>query len=132
MYDIPDRRGDSRYVSWDWDKLIQENQRIDQEIKKCEKAEDVLNMAGNGYIIFAVIDGKGYIMKNNEIVESGDAGFRLVYESGDDTFLFYEWTDKDDQLCSLFINDEEHIEYVGNMFFVYDSARHEYVRSIYF
>ena len=132
MYDIPDRRGDSRYVSWDWDKLIQENQRIDQEIKKCENAEDVLNMAQNGYIIFAIIDDKGYIMDNNEIVASGDADFRLIYESGDDTFLFYEWMDKDNKLCSLFINDEEHIEFVGNMIFVYDSVRHEYVRSIYF
>ena len=132
MYDIPDRRGDSRYVSWEWDKVIQQNQRTDQEIRKCEKAEDILNLTQYGYITFAVIDGKGYIMDNNEIVASGDEGFRLTYESGDDVFLFYGWMDNNNSLYSVFINDEEHIEFAGNILFVYDAIRHEYIRSIYF
>ena len=132
MYDIPDRRGDSAYVSWDWDSAVQRNERADLEMKSLENAGDVLNMAQNGYIVFAVIDEKGYIMDNNEIVASGDSEFRLTYESGEDSFLFKEWTDKGHRLCSVFINDEEHIEFFSNILFVYDSYRHEYVRSIYF
>ena len=34
--------------------------------------------------------------------------------------------------CSLFINGAEYEEKFGNIIFVYDTVRHEFVRSIYF
>ncbi len=132
MYDIPDRRGDSRYVSWEWDSAIQRNERNNLEMMSCENAGDVLNMAREGYIVFAVIDEKGYIMDDNEVVASGDKDFRLIYEKDDDTFEFVEWMGDDHRLCSLFVNDDEHIEFYGNLLFVYDKLNHKYVRSIYF
>ena len=41
-YDIPDRRGDSRYVSWDWDAAIQNYERNASYITNSDSAADKL------------------------------------------------------------------------------------------
>ena len=135
-YNVPDRRGDSKYVSWDWDSSIQAFQRNDLEIKKAETAEEILLLARDGYVIFAVQNGKGFIIENGEIVKEADPGFRLSKKYGNDTLLLvdegeaWESGSHEDHFAVFFVNDEEHREYFGNILFVYDTVRHEYVGSL--
>ncbi len=133
-YDIPDHRGDDKYVSWEWDAVHQDYARCDLNILNSEDATEILNMTQNGYIVFATNGDKAYIIDNGQVVSEGegDAGFRLPYTSGNDSFLFTEWNNKGERMISLFVNDEEYIEYYGNILFIYDTINGNYVRSIYY
>ena len=42
------------------------------------------------------------------------------------------WDDKGNHLVSLFVNDDEYIEYYGNILFIYDTVNHKYIKSIYY
>ena len=75
---------------------------------------------------------KAYIIDDGNIVSEGDPGFRLTYTKGKDSFLFTEWDDKGNHLVSLFVNDDEYIEYYGNILFIYDTVNHKYIKSIYY
>ncbi|MCR5673415.1 MAG: hypothetical protein K6F87_06855 [Lachnospiraceae bacterium] len=132
MYDIPDRRGDSRYISWEWDSARQRCERNDLLLKDVENAGEIMNMTQSGYIVFVVSNEKACIFDDGEVVAEGENDFRLVYESGDDTFILSRKTLKGNDLISLYINDEEHLEFYGNILFVYDKVRHEYIKSLYF
>ena len=131
-YDIPDHRGDKNYISWDWDLALQNYERNNLKIKNTEDATEILTMTQNGYIVFGTNGEKAYIIDNGEVVSEGESGFRLPYTKGEDAFLFKEWNDKGNRLISLFVNDEEHIEYYGNILFIYDTVNHVFVRSIYY
>ena len=131
-YDIPDHRGDKNYISWDWDLALQNYERNNLKIKNTEDAVEILTMTQNGYIVFGTNGEKAYIIDNGEVVSEGESGFRLPYTKGEDAFLFKEWNDKGNRLISLFVNDEEHIEYYGNILFIYDTVNHVFVRSIYY
>ena len=133
-YDIPDRRGDSRYVSWDWDATYQNYERQDLLINQSEDAAEVMNLASQGYLIFGINEGKGCVIENGELV-AGDpeqTEIRVTYQSGDNAFLIKDWYNKGERMVSLFINDDEYTEYYGNILFIYDNVNHQYVRSIYF
>lgn len=131
-YDIPDHRGDKNYISWDWDLALQNYERNNLKIKNTEDATEILTMTQNGYIVFGTNGEKAYIIDNGEVVSEGEGSFRLPYTKGEDAFLFKEWNDKGNRLISLFVNDEEHIEYYGNILFIYDTVNHVFVRSIYY
>ncbi len=131
-YDIPDHCGDKNYTSWDWDLALQNYERNNLKIKNTEDATEILTMTQNGYIVFGTNGEKAYIIDNGEVVSEGEGSFRLPYTKGEDAFLFKEWNDKGNRLISLFINDEEHIEYYGNILFIYDTVNHVFVRSIYY
>lgn len=133
-YDIPDRRGDSRYASWDWDATYQNYERQDLLIKQTEDAAEIMNLASQGYLIFGINEDKGCVIENGELV-AGDPDqteIRVTYESGDNAFLLKDWYNKGEHMVSLFVNDTEYIEYYGNILFIYDNINHRYVRSIYF
>lgn len=130
-FDIPDRRGDDRYISWEQDAALQRSERCDLMISKSDDAGEILTLAKDGYIIFAVNNGIGRIIENGEIVEDTDSSIRLTYRSGDDTFLFVEEGEGDAKhYISLFVNDVQYKEDYENILFVYDAVRHEYIRSI--
>ena len=130
-YDIPDRGGDKRYVSWDWDAALQDYERCDLKISTSADAGEVLTLAGNGYIVFGINEGRAVVIEDGEVRAEGEAGFRIPYRSGNDSFLFVEEGEGDyHHTCSLFVNDVEYKESYGNILFVYDAVRHEYVRSI--
>jgi hypothetical protein len=132
-YDIPDRRGDSRYVSWDWDAAIQNYERNASYISNSDSAADIMNMTQNGYILFAVYDGKASIIKDGEVVAEGYEGFRIPYKYGEDTFLFKEHNEGEfEHYAVLYINDDEIKQNYGNIMYVYDTVRREYIRHIYF
>ena len=131
-YEIPDHRGDTRYSSWEWDSALQNFERNDLIIEKSEDAVEILNLAQKGYIVFGVNGEKAYIIDDGNIVSEGDPGFRLTYTKGKDSFLFTEWDDKGNHLVSLFVNDDEYIEYYGNILFIYDTVNHKYIKSIYY
>lgn len=131
-YDIPDRRGDSRYESWNWDSAYQRNERVDLAIMQSEDVGEVMSMTGNGYIVFAVSNNNAAVFDNNEVVSSAEGAFRLTYRSGDDSFLFLDEEHDNEHTCSLFINDTEYRELYGNLLFVYDAINHRFVRSINF
>ena len=137
-YDIPDNRGNSRYISWDKDAEYSRYERNDLKIKMCENATDVLSLTEKGYILFAVDNGNVSVFVDNEVVESQetdgtpDMPINLSFSSEDDSFMIKSYMNEDDYLISFFVNDSENIEYYGNIIFVYDAVRHEYVRSIYF
>ena len=132
-HDIPDRRGDSRYVSWDWDAAIQNYERNASAIANSDSAADIMNMTKNGYILFAVYDGKASIIKDGEVVAEGYEGFRIPYRYGGDSFLFKEFNEGEfEHYAILYINDDEIKQNYGNMMYVYDTVRHEYIRHIYF
>lgn len=133
-YDIPDRRGDGRYASWDWDATYQNYERQDLLINQTEDAAEIMNLASQGYLIFGINEDKGCVIENGELV-SGDPDqteIRVTYESGDNAFLLKDWYNKGEHMVSLFVNDTEYIEYYGNILFIYDNINHRYVRSIYF
>ena len=130
-FDLPDRRGDSRYISWEWDSALQSYDRNDKAICRTDDAGEVLEMTKTGYIVFGTNEGKAYIIDNGEAVEEGQEGFRMPYRSGDDHLLFIEEGEGDyKHYCSLFVNDVQYKEEYGNWLFVYDAVRHEFVRSI--
>ncbi|MBR6159985.1 MAG: hypothetical protein IKQ40_06740 [Lachnospiraceae bacterium] len=129
-FDIPDRRGDKLYKSWDWDSAIQRNERNDLAINESKDATEILTMTGSGYIVFGTNEGSGMIIDDGAIVKSSENGFRLTYSSGTDNFLFLDETHNNEHTVSLFINDTEYKEEYGNILFVYDSVKHEFVRSI--
>ena len=129
-FDIPDRRGDKLYKSWDWDSAIQRNERNDLAINESKDATEILTMTGSGYIVFGTNEGSGMIIDDGAIVESSEDGFRLTYGSGTDNFLFLDETNNNEYTVSLFINDTEYKEEYGNILFIYDSVKHEFVRSI--
>lgn len=137
-FDLPDRRGDERYVSWEWDAALQRAERTDLEIQNAKSITDVMNLTGSHHLVFAIMDDKAVIFENNrqvdsqQISESGDPKFRMVYRNGDDTFLFTEGTYKYGRTCILYINDTEYWETLDNIAFVYDTMRHEFVRYLFF
>ena len=132
-YGVPDRRGDDRYNSWDVDASIQNYERCDLAIQTAENAADAMSLAGNGYIVFGVTDGKAVIMENGATVAEGGAGFRLPYTSGKDAFLFVEEGEGDyHHYVSLFVNDEQYEEDYGNILFIYDTVTRELVRTVYY
>ena len=130
-YGIPDRRGDKAYISWEWDAAAQRAERVDLMINESEDAGEVVSLAQDGYIVFAVGNGNGCIMENGQITKDAQAPVRLTYSSGDDTFLLVEEGEGNvEHYVSLFVNDVEYKEEYGNTLFIYDAVRHEYVRSI--
>lgn len=132
-FDIPDRRGDERYVSWDWDAALQNYERNALKISEAQSAEDIVYMTTKGYILFAVHDGHAVIIRDGETVAEGYEGFRIPYRYGGDSFLFKEENESEfDHYATLFVNDKEYKERYGNIMFVYDTVRHEYIRFIYF
>ncbi len=131
-YKIPDRRGDKRYVSWEWDSAAQRNERADLVIMESEDPEEILQLTQRGYVIFSIENGKAYIKDNGLVVKTvDDMNFRMTYTSGDDVFLFIGKVDDENCYCTLFVNETEHQQIHSNIMYIYDSIRHEYVRSIY-
>ncbi len=132
-YDLPDHRGDNYYNSWDWDASIQNYERNDLAISEAENGNDVMALTGNGYIVFAVNDGKASVIENGHVTAEGDPGFRISLTSGDDAFLFVEEGEGEyHHYVSLFVNDEQYKEEYGNILFIYDTVRRELVRFMYF
>lgn len=132
-FDLPDRREDPRYDSWNWDSSIQKYERIDSRIISSEDAVEVLTLAQKGYIVFGISNGNAVVIDDGVSVAEGSGEFRIPYESGEDTFLFVDENEAEfDHYCSLFINDKRYRENYGNILFVYDKVRHEYVRSMEF
>ncbi len=134
-YDLPDRRGDSNYVSWDIDSARQRNERNNNLIKESENAAEVLSKTGDGYIVFAINDDEASVINNSETVreiEISDKGYKLSYQYGGDSFLMTDTGDYGQRMCSFFVNDEEYLEPHGNRLFVYDNLNRLFVRSIEF
>ncbi len=131
-YDLPDRRGDSRYVSWEWDAAFQNYERNDLRLLDVEDVGEIMSMTKEGYLVFAVGDDKACIFNDGEVVAEGDSDFRLAYESGGDSFILSEKMLKGHHLISLFVNDDEYEVPYDNTLFVYDKIRHEYIKSQYF
>ena len=132
-YDIPDHRGDDRYVSWDWDAAYQDYERNDLAIQNAESGDEVIGLCGTGYIVFGVKDGNAVIIDSQQNVAEAGPGFRIPYSSNGDDFLFVEEGEGDvKHYCSLFVNDTQITEDYGNILFVYDCITHQFVRSIYF
>ena len=137
-FDIPDRRGDERYVSWDRDAAWQRNERTDLEILGCESAEEALELTQEGYVTFLLMGNAAQICENNECmalaqIEEGGEPFRLLYTSDGDSFCFEEnREDGGEPVCSIFINDKEYKPEGENFMLVYDLLRHEVVRTVEF
>ncbi len=137
-YDIPDRRGEDRYTSWERDALLQRRDRNNKEIQKSSNAEEVMNLAQDRYIVFLINDGMAGIMDNNQIIalqevdENGEKLFRLTHRCGDDSFIFTETNNKGERMIHLFVNDSEHEEFFGNILMVYDAITNEYIGYEYF
>ena len=131
-YDIPDRRGDDTYSSWNWDSSLQNYERNDLRIMQAGTANDVMTMTGEGYIVMAVYNGTAAFFCNNEVVSSAEDSIRLTYSYGGDTFLYEKVREGSKEYCVFYVNDKEYREEYGNVMFVYDTVRHEYVRSVYF
>lgn len=135
-YDIPDHRGEARYVSWDWDSSLQRFERNDLQIVNSDNAMDVLSMTQTGYVVFAVNEGRATVVDNGGIVAQSDENFRITYDSNGDAFVFEERDmqkeDGQNHVCALFVNDREYKEEFKNLLFIYDSVRHEFVRTISF
>lgn len=131
-YSLADHRGDDRYASWETDALLQRYERNDLAIQSTEDASEILSLAGEGYTVFMVNEKAASVFDDNQIVASDGENFRLSMKLGDDSFVFSEKMDKGNRLISLFVNDTEYLEFYGNIMFVYDKVRHEFVRSIYF
>lgn len=129
-FEVPDRRGDKKYISWDWDSALQRNERNNLDIINSNDAVEVLKMTEKGYIVFGTNGETGVIIDNGEIVATGEGDFRLTYSSGYDNFLFLNEVHDSNRTVSFFINDTEYKEEYRDIMFVYDSVRHEYVRSI--
>lgn len=135
-YDIPDHRGDARYTSWDWDSSLQKYERNDLDIVNSDNAMDVLSKTQTGYVVFAVNEGKVTVVDNGQIVAQSDENFRIAYRTNGDSFVFEERAgqseDNREHICSLHVNDKEYKEKFDNLLFVYDSVRHEFVRTVSF
>ena len=136
-YGLPDRRGDKRYVSWEWDAALQRNERRDQTIRECEDINDIMALTDQNYVVFELNGDQAVIYDNNRLVDfqevdedNEDSFFRLTYRCGKDTFLFTASRISGDRVCYLFVNNKKYGEDFGNAAFIYDSLRHEYVRSI--
>ena len=129
-YDIPDRRGDDRYSSWDWDAAFQRNERCDLKIKNSNDLTDIMSLTQYEYLVFAVSDGSAVIFDNNVPVESSEGHFRLTYKCGNDSFLFLDEEEGSVHTCSLFVNDTEYKEEYGNIIFVYDKVTHRFIKAM--
>ena len=130
-YDIPDRRGDARYLSWDRNARLQSQDRNNLKIRMCEDEDEVLSLASDGYVLFMISDGIAAIFENNKVVALADADaeglFRMTHQSGDSRFVFSEVMDRGIRMCSLFINDREIKREYREFLFIYDTIRNEYV-----
>ncbi len=131
-YDVPDRRGDDRYVSWDWDAALQNYERNDQIIRRSGDAAEVLEHITDGYVVFLINGEAANIIYNNEVVDKGEGDFRLMYKLDGDSFLFEKRNDKGKDVYALFINDDEYVEDYNNVMIIYDAVRHEYVSTVNF
>ena len=128
-YNVPDHRGDSRYISWDWDAALQNYERNDLNIINSEDAMDALYKINENYIVFMINGGAGSIVQNNEVIATQDGQFRMTYETDDDVFLFTKKLVKGKDCYSLYINDKEYCEEYANVVIIYDTVRHEYVKA---
>lgn len=130
-YGVPDRRGDKRYVSWEWDSAFQSYERNDLNIVNEQDVMNIVPLVQTGYIVFGVSNGKAYIMDDGEFVKEAGDGFRLGYEKDGDGFVFVDQNEAEyDHFVSLFVNGKQIKEDYGNVMFIYDKVRHEYVRYI--
>ncbi len=130
-YGVPDRRGDKKYVSWEWDSALQSYERNDLNIINEEDVMNIVPLVQTGYIVFGVSNGKAYIMDDGEFVKEAGDGFRLSYEKDGDGFVFVDQNEAEfDHFVSLFVNGKQYKEDYGNVMFIYDKVRHEYVRYI--
>ncbi len=130
-YGVPDRRGDKRYVSWGWDSAFQSYERNDLNIVNEQDVMNIVPLVQIGYIVFGVSNGKAYIMDDGEFVKEAGDGFRLGYEKDGDGFVFVDQNEAEyDHFVSLFVNGKQIKEDYGNVMFIYDKVRHEYVRYI--
>ena len=137
-YGLPDHKGDPYYDSWERDARLARFERNDLDIQNSDSAVDVLNMTAEGYILYVVNNSTAAVFVNNKDVASQVTAdgpqdpIRLPYSTKDESFLLKEYDNKGEHMLSFFVDDKEYIEYYGNIIFVYDAVRHEYVRSIYF
>ena len=92
---------------------------------------NIVPLVQTGYIVFGVSNGKAYIMDDGEFVKEAGDGFRLGYEKDGDGFVFVDQNEAEyDHFVSLFVNGKQIKEDYGNVMFIYDKVRHEYVRYI--
>ncbi len=130
-FSLPDRRGDKRYSSWEWDSILQKYERNNLVIVQTDDVMQIIPLVQKGYIVFGVSNGKGYIMDDGKFVKEGEGAFRFSYESDGDGFVFVDQNEtEDDHYVSLFINGKQYREKHGNVMFIYNKVRHEYVRFI--
>lgn len=156
-YDIPDRRGDENFASWEEDAA---NQRMDRNSFKFffafEDPDSFIEAFSNdGYDVFITIktgidnglneassaaferigiprekqlSGNAFVIKNQEIVAELTSGFRYSISEEENELLFIEEGEGDYyHSVSLFVDDEEHKEDYGNVVYVYDTVNKMFV-----
>lgn len=136
QYDLPDRRGDKRYVSWEWDAALQRQERNDLAIVNCEDVNEIWNLTFGSYLVFEISGDQAILYEDNStvdfqmITESGDEPFKIAYKSGPDSFLFTEGMGKEGRIAKIFVNDTEYQTELRDQIFVYDTMRREFVKSL--
>lgn len=159
-YDIPDRRGDERFASWDEDAYLQRVERNTYKfyLSQINPEEFFSAFSNDGYDIFVtiktgtdnglsdeaagyyerigipkdkLISGNAFVIKDQKIIAELTEGFSYSITEGDNSLLFVEEGEGDYyHTVSLFANDDEDRQDYGNVVFIYDTVNNMYVTSV--
>ena len=161
-YNVPDRRGDENFASWEVDSKRQRVERVSNELYYSQ-TDPVLfmnNLVSEGFDVFVTIkegvdaglsedlsaalenigvpkdkqlSGASYILRDNTIIAELSGGFRASFKEGNTTLLFLEEGEGDYyHTVSLFKDDDEYKEDYANNIFVYDYVNGSFIESISF
>lgn len=153
-YNLPDRRGEEGYSSWDVDAQYQRIERTDLQLLLTQDTNEFIEISSNyGYDSFVVFDkdaaelnedtrallvklgisedkmtaGSAYIVKNGSIIRELTGDFRTDIQEGNDKLLFMVEGEGDSRTVSLYYNEEcKQVDYC-NMIYTYDTLLHQFV-----
>lgn len=153
-YNIPDRRGNAAYSSWEVDAARQRIERTDLQLLITKDANEFIDLSANtGYVSFVafsrdaseieadtkenlvklgipedkMLADTAYIVKNGTIVKSLDGHFRADIKEGNDKLLFLSEGDDEARMVTLYVNEKENSYEYCSIIYTYDTLLNQYV-----
>lgn len=156
QYSIPDRRGNENYRSWDVDAALQRIERTNLSLTQCSDVISYMNLASSdGYVNFVCfsdsVDGgideniknnllkmgiseaeivadTAYIVKNGQVIKSGNDDFSLAIQEGNDGILFRKsQSEYGENIIELQIEANKITREYSNFIATYDTLHNQYV-----
>lgn len=153
-YNIPDRRGNADYSSWEVDAARQRIERTDLQLMITQDSNEFIELSGNegydSFISFAcsadeldsvtkekfyslgitddmINSGDALVVKDGKVIKSLSGSFRFSIQEGNDKLLFISEGEDELRTVNLFINENENSFEYNNLIYTYDVVLNQFV-----